>query len=238
MCSNAQWVTPQRVVKGRVEVSNLHIFFFADSPAPAPVQPFASRFASEEEDKEGPGDGQQPPSTPHQQNYHQQQQQQQQQPQQQPPPSPFGVRRTSGVAAVPGGSSEAPQSRTKRWALLELSEVHGRRYLLRSTALELFFRDTTNVFLVFPSERARGDCYNAVLKQNPPNLERTFTSSLKPSVILERSGVTDKWRRREISNFEYLMELNTIAGRSYNDISQYPVFPVSVVAGAGVSFRN
>ncbi|CAD6239322.1 unnamed protein product [Miscanthus lutarioriparius] len=30
---------------------------------------------------------------------------------------------------------------------------------------------------------------------------------------------------RQISNFEYLMELNTLAGRSYNDITQYPVFP-------------
>ena len=28
-----------------------------------------------------------------------------------------------------------------------------------------------------------------------------------------------------MSNFEYLMELNTIAGRSFNDITQYFVFP-------------
>ncbi|NWR42636.1 NBEL2 protein, partial [Regulus satrapa] len=34
-----------------------------------------------------------------------------------------------------------------------------------------------------------------------------------------------KWVLREISNFEYLMQLNTIAGRTYNDLSQYPVFP-------------
>ncbi|KAJ6655114.1 hypothetical protein lerEdw1_006018 [Lerista edwardsae] len=34
-----------------------------------------------------------------------------------------------------------------------------------------------------------------------------------------------KWVNREISNFEYLMQLNTIAGRTYNDLSQYPVFP-------------
>ena len=34
-----------------------------------------------------------------------------------------------------------------------------------------------------------------------------------------------KWVKREISNFEYLMHLNTIAGRTYNDLSQYPVFP-------------
>ena len=32
-----------------------------------------------------------------------------------------------------------------------------------------------------------------------------------------------KWVQREISNFEYLMQLNTIAGRTYNDLSQYPV---------------
>ena len=32
-------------------------------------------------------------------------------------------------------------------------------------------------------------------------------------------------KRGEISNFEYLMCLNTLAGRSYNDLMQYPVFP-------------
>lgn len=34
-----------------------------------------------------------------------------------------------------------------------------------------------------------------------------------------------KWQRGEISNFEYLMHLNTLAGRTYNDLMQYPVFP-------------
>lgn len=36
-----------------------------------------------------------------------------------------------------------------------------------------------------------------------------------------------KWVYREISNFEYLMQLNTIAGRTYNDLSQYPVVSLS-----------
>ncbi|MCO5593154.1 hypothetical protein L7F22_047160 [Adiantum nelumboides] len=34
----------------------------------------------------------------------------------------------------------------------------------------------------------------------------------------------DCWQRREINNFEYLMHLNTLAGRSYNDLTQYPIF--------------
>ena len=29
----------------------------------------------------------------------------------------------------------------------------------------------------------------------------------------------------EMSNFQYLMQLNTLAGRSYNDLMQYPIFP-------------
>lgn len=56
--------------------------------------------------------------------------------------------------------------------------------------------------------------------------------------------MTERWQRREVSNFEYLMFLNTIAGqcqrsmlkrqeiqsqffkgRTYNDLNQYPVFP-------------
>lgn len=37
--------------------------------------------------------------------------------------------------------------------------------------------------------------------------------------------VSFSWQKREISNFDYLMYLNTLAGRSYNDYMQYPVFP-------------
>ncbi|EAY23469.1 Beige/BEACH domain containing protein [Trichomonas vaginalis G3] len=36
---------------------------------------------------------------------------------------------------------------------------------------------------------------------------------------------TTKWQNGEISNFEYLMFLNVISGRSFNDSSMYPVFP-------------
>ena len=33
------------------------------------------------------------------------------------------------------------------------------------------------------------------------------------------------WQQGEITNFEYLMELNKLAGRTFNDLMQYPVFP-------------
>lgn len=34
-----------------------------------------------------------------------------------------------------------------------------------------------------------------------------------------------KWLEGRMTNFEYLMNLNKMAGRSFNDLMQYPVFP-------------
>lgn len=38
-------------------------------------------------------------------------------------------------------------------------------------------------------------------------------------------GFQRRWLNGEISNFDYLMGLNTLAGRSYNDLCQYPIMP-------------
>ncbi|OUC41073.1 putative Beige/BEACH domain protein, partial [Trichinella nativa] len=48
---------------------------------------------------------------------------------------------------------------------------------------------------------------------------------MTPRQLFKHSDMPQKWQRREICNFEYLMFLNTIAGRTYNDLNQYPVFP-------------
>ena len=42
--------------------------------------------------------------------------------------------------------------------------------------------------------------------------------------LMARS-LSERWAAGEISNFHYLMHLNTLAGRGYNDLTQYPVFP-------------
>ena len=34
-----------------------------------------------------------------------------------------------------------------------------------------------------------------------------------------------QWQRGHLSNYQYLLHLNTLADRSCNDLSQYPVFP-------------
>ena len=83
--------------------------------------------------------------------------------------------------------------------------------------------DQTNYLLNFKTSRIRNKIYTKFLALKLPNM--VYSSGRSPSDALKASGLTQKWVNRDISNFEYLMRLNTIAGRTFNDLSQYPVFP-------------
>uniref|UniRef100_A0AAQ4QN44 Neurobeachin-like 1 n=1 Tax=Gasterosteus aculeatus aculeatus TaxID=481459 RepID=A0AAQ4QN44_GASAC len=107
-----------------------------------------------------------------------------------------------------------------KWPLSQIREVHLRRYNLRRSALEIFLIDQTNYFLNFKKE-VRNKVYSRMLLLRSLSLYGTRS----PQELLKASGLTQKWVNREISNFDYLMQLNTIAGRTYNNLAQYPVFP-------------
>ncbi|CAG0920538.1 unnamed protein product [Notodromas monacha] len=104
-----------------------------------------------------------------------------------------------------------------------LREIHLRRYNLRRSAVEFFLTDHSSHLINFPSTKSRNRVFRTLLGVRPPNL--LSRSGRPPAHILKSSGLTQKWVNRQISNFQYLMHLNTIAGRTYNDLSQYPVFP-------------
>ncbi len=112
-----------------------------------------------------------------------------------------------------------------RFALSRLREMHLRRFNLRRSGIEFFLVDQTNYFLNFASTRARNRVFSRLSGMRPPNLVSYGSSRSSPAELLRASGLIQRWCNREISNFEYLMHLNTIAGRSFNDLSQYPVFP-------------
>ncbi len=114
-----------------------------------------------------------------------------------------------------------------RWGLHQLREMHLRRFNLRRTGIEFFLVDQTNYFLNFLNKRKRNKVYSRLIGSTKqlPNLVYSSSSRGSPADLLKSSGLTQKWVQREITNFEYLMQLNTIAGRSFNDLSQYPVFP-------------
>uniref|UniRef100_A0A673C2L9 Neurobeachin n=1 Tax=Sphaeramia orbicularis TaxID=375764 RepID=A0A673C2L9_9TELE len=116
-----------------------------------------------------------------------------------------------------------------KWMFSEIRAVFSRRYLLQNTAVEVFMANRTSVMFNFPDQ--------ATVKKVVYSLPRVGVgtsyglpqarriSLATPRQLFKSSNMTQRWQRREISNFEYLMFLNTIAGRTYNDLNQYPVFP-------------
>ncbi|XP_035234406.1 WD repeat and FYVE domain-containing protein 3 isoform X2 [Anguilla anguilla] len=142
-------------------------------------------------------------------------------------------------AIIPRGARQG-QSQLKRtcsiFAYEDIKEVHKRRYLLQPMAVEVFSGDGRNYLLAF-QKGVRNKVYQRFLAVVPsladssesvsgqrPNTSVEQGSGLLSTLVGEKS-VTQRWERGEISNFQYLMHLNTLAGRSYNDLMQYPVFP-------------
>jgi len=125
----------------------------------------------------------------------------------------------------PIDEAAASDSKDKRWRLARLSEIHGRRYMLRHQAIELFFSDSHELLLNFPNGVKDRDRFHAKLRNSCKVPMLWSPKSLSPRVIFRRSKLTELWKKKKISNFEYLMALNRMAGRSFNDLTQYPVFP-------------
>lgn len=124
---------------------------------------------------------------------------------------------------------------THNSAYENIKEVHKRLYLFRNVALEIFLADGGNLFLTFCDTKARDTVYNRLLNKAQLDLSESIAGiskhsgpSVLPSALFGGSPLTEltqKWISREISNLAYLMHLNTLAGRSYNDLTQYPTFP-------------
>ncbi|KAM3864793.1 lipopolysaccharide-responsive and beige-like anchor protein [Diretmus argenteus] len=116
-----------------------------------------------------------------------------------------------------------------KWLFTEIRAVFSRRYLLQNTALEIFMANRTAVMFNLPDAstvKKVVHCLPRVGVGTNFGLPQTRRITLAtPKQLFKASNMTQRWQRRELSNFEYLIFLNTISGRTYNDLNQYPVFP-------------
>ncbi|KAJ7525246.1 hypothetical protein O6H91_17G043300 [Diphasiastrum complanatum] len=125
--------------------------------------------------------------------------------------------------------------RHKRWNISQITAIHETRYLLQHTAIEIYFSCSISpVFFNFKSHKcAKKVAAKVASQRNGSNLGKVSGQRKEDSIYIvnrrKASDLAEKarecWRRRELSNFEYLMALNTLAGRSYSDLTQYPIFP-------------
>eukprot|EP00037_Helgoeca_nana_P008461 m.75409 g.75409 ORF g.75409 m.75409 type:complete len:965 (+) comp18956_c0_seq1:4339-7233(+) len=102
----------------------------------------------------------------------------------------------------------------QKFRLSAVVRVVRRRYLLRQVGLELFLRDGPVIFFALDTEAARDSLCEAVTKHTEAESEAE-----------NQGNMMLQWQNGELSNFDYLMYLNRMADRSFNDLTQYPVFP-------------
>ena len=105
----------------------------------------------------------------------------------------------------------------------EIKQLEKRRYLLKNQAIEIFLTTGKTFLFAFNTTKDRDVIYDQLVSNK--NLVNLVDYQQSVSGNLLRPSITQKWQRRAISNFSYLMHLNTMAGRSFNDLTQYPVFP-------------
>ncbi|XP_074316777.1 protein SPIRRIG-like [Silene latifolia] len=130
-------------------------------------------------------------------------------------------------------SSILPHSRCI-WKLNSVHEILKREFQLRPVAIEIFSMDGCNDLLVFHKKEREEVFRNLVAMNLPRNnmLDPTISGTSKQEsnegsrlFKLMAKSFSERWQNGEISNFQYLMHLNTLAGRGYRDLTQYPVFP-------------
>ena len=131
----------------------------------------------------------------------------------------------------------------------EIKWIFRRRYYFKNSALEIFTTQNKSFYFNFKYENDREIFLSNILKklkdfnkiiidlkdekdifdnvvgyQNNIILNNTKKKSMKKKEI-GLSTKLESWKKWKISNFEFLMWLNIFSNRSYDDISQYPVFP-------------
>lgn len=144
-------------------------------------------------------------------------------------------------------SRSAQDSRSWKWQ--DVISISKRRFLFRDVAIEIFFTDGRSYLLTAKNSAMRDEVFARLSNKTPhtaganslPNPEDAWRlESLKvfeesPQSFGSKFGsifnsspwnpLMRRWQRGEISNFHYLMLVNTMAGRTFNDLTQYPVFP-------------
>ena len=100
------------------------------------------------------------------------------------------------------------------WLLSDILAVARRYNGLRDSAIEIYWKDGSSVLLAFEREREREKIFRVLPKNIWCHTNRDFVEE-----------VYTEWQKGNMSNYDYLMALNSAAGRTFHDLSRYPVFP-------------
>ena len=135
----------------------------------------------------------------------------------------------------------------------EIKWIFRRRYYYKNSALEIFTNKNKSFYFNFKYENDREvvlqnilkklkdynkivldlkdtkDSFDNVVGYQHNNIILDLRKTFFKKKVVCMSEKIDSWKKWKISNFEFLMWLNIYSNRSYNDISQYPIFPWTLI---------
>jgi hypothetical protein len=123
-----------------------------------------------------------------------------------------------------------------------VKQIYKRRYFYKKTALEIFTFSNKSYYFNFPTVTDR-DHFCKLIYDNSSSKENPYLFEYHLDVKKNNNVVTrliEEWVNWRISNFDLLMNFNNLAGRSYHDLTQYPVFPwiINEYKNSPNNFRN
>ena len=148
-----------------------------------------------------------------------------------------------------GSSSINANHETRSWRWDDVLRISKRRFLFRDVAVEVFFGDGRSYLLTTSTPSLRDELHKNLHEKavtvaeraslagqeeswrmesikSPEDEMQTLGSRLSNVFVQNHANpAARRWAKGEISNFQYLMLINTMAGRTFNDLTQYPVFP-------------
>ena len=112
----------------------------------------------------------------------------------------------------------------------DIEEIISRRYIYDYRAIEIFLKNGKSYYFnLFVKENVNSfyeeieNIQNKNNKNNPNIYD--FLLIKDPIKYFEDNKYLLKWKKNEISTYQYLLYINKFSSRSYNDINQYPIFP-------------
>ena len=122
--------------------------------------------------------------------------------------------------------------------------VFKRSYFYRTNAIEIFTSNQKSYYIHFMRHEDRKSAMNEfethfinkdTIKMLPSKTEYIFGIVNKDrkfktkKIYATFSEMYKKWHEHNVSSFEFLMWCNIFANRSYRDLTQYPVFPWTII---------
>nr|XP_022903280.1 protein FAN-like [Onthophagus taurus] len=101
--------------------------------------------------------------------------------------------------------------------LSAIKRIVKRRFLLQHIGIEIYLHESDKfsyIYIALSNQNERDTLYDLMLAQEELKLQEQ-----------DMDVMTLQWQNGVVSNYDYLLYINSLGDRTINDLTQYPVFP-------------